>query len=60
MPNGQRKFNDHDHRKTLIAKLATRIGTALCQSEYRHLGESEWRWLDRMQRQLSELRETAQ
>jgi hypothetical protein len=60
MANDHRKINDHDRRKALIAKLATRIGTALCQSTYRHLGESEWARLDRMRLQLSELRETAQ
>jgi len=57
MPNGQRKFNDHDHRQTLIVRLATKIGVALCQSEYRQLGQREWLRLDRMQLQLNELRE---
>jgi hypothetical protein len=59
MANNRREINDHDRRKTAIAKLATRIGTALCQSTYRHLGESEWARLDRMRLQLSELRAEA-
>jgi hypothetical protein len=48
--------NDHDRRKASIVRLAAKIGTALCQSEYRPLGESEWRRLDRMRSELNALR----
>jgi len=48
--------NDHDRRKAAIVRLAARIGTALCQSEYRPLGENEWRRLDRMRLELNALR----
>jgi hypothetical protein len=56
MANRHREFNDHERRKALIAKLATRIGMILCQADFRHLGESEWIRLDRMRLQLNELR----
>ena len=49
-------FNDHDRRKVAIVRLAARIGTALCRSEYRPLCESEWAQLDRMRLQLDALR----
>ena len=48
MANRHQGFNDHDHRKTAIVRLAARIGIALCRAEYRHLSESEWARLDRM------------
>ena len=55
----QRQINDHERRKASITRLATRIGMTLCQSEYRHLGESEWARLDRMRLELGALRAEA-
>ena len=52
----QRQINDRERRKASITRLATRIGMTLCQSEYRHLGESEWARLDRMRLELGALR----
>src|SRR5215813_6106490 len=52
MPNNRGKINDHDRRMASIVRLAAKIGTALCQSEFRHLSESEWRRLDRMRLEL--------
>jgi hypothetical protein len=49
-------FNDHDRREATIVRLAAKIGMALCQSEYRHLGEHEWIRLDRMRLELGALR----
>jgi hypothetical protein len=60
MADRHQGFNDRDRRKTAIARLAAKIGMALCQSEFRHLGEHEWARLDRMRIELSALRaETA-
>lgn len=59
MANRHREFNDRDWRKTLITKLATQIGMARCQAAFRHVGESEWARLDRIQLQLSELLQEA-
>ena len=56
MAHNRRDINDHDRRQASIVALAARIGTALCQSEYRHLGENEWARLDRMRLQLGALR----
>ena len=56
LAHNRRDINDHNRRQAAIVALATRIGTALCQSEYRHLGESEWARLDRMRLQLGALR----
>jgi hypothetical protein len=52
-------FNDHDHRKAAIVRLAAKIGMALCQSESRHFGEHEWAQLDRMRLELGALRAEA-
>ena len=56
MANRHQGFNDHDRRKTAIVRLAARIGIALCRAEYRHLSETEWAYLARLQLQLRELR----
>ena len=56
MANRHEGFNDHDRRKMAIVRLAARIGIALCRAEYRHLSESEWACLARLQLQLRELR----
>jgi hypothetical protein len=48
--------NDHDRRKASIVRLATKIGIALCQSEYRPLCEHEWVQLERMRVELGALR----
>jgi hypothetical protein len=40
----------------VIVRLAARIGIGLCRAEYRHLSESEWAYLARLQLQLRELR----
>jgi len=54
-----RQINDCERRKAAITKLATRIGMGLCQSEFRHLGESEWARLDRLRLELNALRAEA-
>ena len=59
MAHARRDINDHDRRKAAIARLAAKIGMALCQSEYRHVGEHEWVRLDRLRLQLSALRAEA-
>ena len=59
MARTHKKINDHDRRKASITRLATRIGMALCQAEYRHLGEAEWARLDRMRLELGALRAEA-
>jgi len=51
--------NDLDRRRAAITRLAAKIGMALCQAEYRHLGEHEWIRLDRMRLQLGALRAEA-
>jgi len=51
--------NDHDRRKASIVKLQARIGRSLCEATFRHLGESEWRRLDRMRLELGALRAEA-
>jgi hypothetical protein len=59
MAHNRVAINDYNRRKTAIARLAAKIGMALCQSEFRHLGEHEWRRLDRMRLELSALRAEA-
>ena len=56
MAHARRDINDHDRRRMVIVRLAARIGIGLCRAEYRHLSESEWAYLARLQLQLRELR----
>ena len=56
MAGNHSESNDHDRRKAAIVRLAARIGIALCRAEYRHLSETEWAYLARLQLQLRELR----
>ena len=51
--------NDHDRRKAAIVRLTTKIGLALCQSEFRHVGENEWLRLERLRVELGALRAEA-
>jgi hypothetical protein len=56
MANRHQGFNDHDHRKTAIVRLAARIGIALCRAEARPLSESAWVRLEQLRLELDELR----